>query len=101
MTLTEKTPAQKTLTQDKIKKLKAEAHHIEPTVIYGKNGITETFVAEVTRNLEAHELIKVKFIKSKEDKKAISTEISVKTASEIVSFIGNILLLYKEQKDKK
>lgn len=89
------------LSKEEKKELKSKAHHIEPTVIYGKNGLTDAFIEQVNLSLKSHELIKIKFIKSKEEKKAIFSSIAEKTASEIVSSIGNILILYKEDLESK
>ena len=42
------------------KHLKALAHHLDPVVLLGANGLTEGVVAEIDLALEHHELIKVK-----------------------------------------
>ena len=54
---------------DNIKKraLHKTAHHLDPTVWVGKNGITENVIKEIICALEDHELIKIKMLHS--DKK--------------------------------
>ncbi len=44
--------------------LKAQAHHLKPIVLVGKNGITDSILKEIDAALEAHELIKIKFLES-------------------------------------
>ena len=41
--------------------LKAQAHHLKPIILVGKNGITENLIQEIDVALLAHELIKIKF----------------------------------------
>ncbi len=83
------------------KKLKAQAHHLKPVIMIGKNGMTESFIKSVIKALYDHELIKIKFIDFKDEKKELAKEISEKTDSDIVGMIGNILILYKENLDKE
>ncbi|MGL6036053.1 MAG: YhbY family RNA-binding protein, partial [Legionella sp.] len=40
--------------------LKAQAHHLKPTILLGAKGLTEAVVAETHIALQTHELIKVK-----------------------------------------
>lgn len=40
--------------------LQAKAHHLDPVVLLGGNGLTEAVIKEVDRALTAHGLIKVK-----------------------------------------
>ena len=80
--------------------LRSCAHHIKPVVQIGKLGMTEALLATVNKALDDHELIKVKFISFKDEKRDLSHELAEKTGAEFVGAIGNILILYREQKDK-
>lgn len=82
------------------KYLRGLAHGLRPVVQVGKNGITPELIKAVDEALEAHELIKVKFVEFKEERKALSEEIGEKTSSEPVGLIGNVVVFYRERPDK-
>lgn len=80
--------------------LRGLAHHLKPVVFLGKNGVTPEFIENVNQELDAHELIKLKFISYKEQRKTLAKEIEDQTHSELIGLIGNIAILYREQHDK-
>ncbi|MGL4370995.1 MAG: ribosome assembly RNA-binding protein YhbY, partial [Spirochaetota bacterium] len=80
--------------------LRSLAHHIQPVVQVGKLGMTDALVETVNKALDDHELIKVKFVSSKDEKKDISRDITEKTGAQFIGAIGNVLILYREQPDK-
>jgi RNA-binding protein len=80
--------------------LRGQAHHLKPVVQLGKNGLSEEFLASVNEALDAHELIKVKFISFKDERKTLAPEMAIKTRSELVGLIGNIAILYRQHYDK-
>ena len=49
-----------TLSRDARLTLRSQAHHLDPVVLLGANGLTEAVMKEIDRALKAHELIKVK-----------------------------------------
>lgn len=65
----------------------------------GKSGPTEAFVAQLALLLERHELIKVKFVDFKDEKKTISANLAAATKSELVRLIGNTAIFYKQNPD--
>ena len=77
------------------------AHHLEPVVMIGKNGITKNVLSMTDNALKSHELIKIRFVELKDKKKDIAEEISCNTKSEIVGMIGHVAILYKQNPDKK
>jgi RNA-binding protein len=81
------------------KYLRAQAHHLKPLVIIGVKGVTPQLLDTIDVALRDHELIKVKFSEFKESKKEISEEIAKATESEQVGLIGNIAILYRQQRD--
>ncbi len=81
------------------KQLKALAHKLKPAVLVGKNGVTESLLLEISKSLEVHELIKIKFIDKKDEVEELSVKISSLTESELIGIKGNVLILYKENKD--
>ena len=82
------------------KKLKSAAHHLKPVVQIGQKGLTDTLIKAVDDALESHELIKIKFMEYKEDKKQLSYRIAADTSSEVVVIIGNTVILFRENRDK-
>ena len=78
------------------KQLRALAHHLKPVVMVGRNGVSEQLTASVDAALKDHELIKVKFLEFKEEKKEIAQEIAVITKSEVVGIIGNIVTFFRQ-----
>lgn len=81
--------------------LRGLAQSLRPVVQVGKNGLTPELIKTVDEALGTHELIKVKFIEFKEEKKALSREISEQTSSEAVGLIGNIAIFYRQHKEKE
>ena len=81
--------------------LRGMAHHLEPVVMVGKNGMTKNVLNMTENALQSHELIKIRFIELKDQKKDIAEEISSKTKSEIVGMIGHVAILYRRSPDKK
>ena len=79
--------------------LRSLAHHLEPLVYVGKSGLSENVLAEIDRVLEQHELIKVRFLDFKEEKKALSQSIAADTQSEMVGMVGHIAIFYRQSGD--
>jgi len=87
------------LSNKDIKKLKKLAHDLKPVVFLGQKGITDSLIKATEEALNDHELIKVRFVDFKEAKKDIIAEIIEKTASHLISIIGNIAIIYKPQEN--
>ena len=84
--------------------LEKNAQGLNALVQVGGAGVTENQIAQISRLLEEHELIKVKFNEFKDEKRELSNEIAQKTDSTMVRLIGNVLILYrpvKEANDRK
>ena len=84
------------LTSANRKYLRSLAHHIDPVVLIGKNGINNGVINSIEIALSSKELIKIKFRDFKDQKKNLSEDIERLTNSSIVGIIGNILILYRE-----
>jgi len=87
------------LTIKQKRKLKSLAHHLKPVVYIGRNGITDTVIEAADKALSAHELIKVKFIDFKDEKKSIIRNIAENTDSVFIGIIGNIAILFRQNSD--
>ncbi|MFH2111234.1 MAG: YhbY family RNA-binding protein [Candidatus Bathyarchaeota archaeon] len=88
-----------TIPGPKRRKLKAQAHHLNPTIQIGKEGVTPAQIETIRRQLDHHELIKIKFIEHKQQRRELSTHIAQQTDSEAIDLIGNTLILYKQNPD--
>lgn len=83
------------------KYLRGIAHSLKAVVLIGQKGNTEAVLLAIEDALEAHELIKIKFIdfKEKEQKNEIIHDLEIKTESEMVGMIGHTAIFYRKQKD--
>ncbi len=79
--------------------LRRLAHELKPVVQIGKNGVTDQVHATIDHELNAHELIKVKFMDFRDEKKELTDDIVAASRSALISLIGNVAILYREQAD--
>ncbi|TCS38207.1 ribosome assembly RNA-binding protein YhbY [Reinekea marinisedimentorum] len=85
------------LKQEQKKRLRTIGHKLNPIVMIGEKGLTDTVMAEINRALDDHELIKVKVVaEDREDKKAMIEELVAETGAELVQTIGHIALLLRK-----
>ncbi|MCQ2610920.1 MAG: ribosome assembly RNA-binding protein YhbY [Treponema sp.] len=89
------------LTSSMRKELSAQAQALNPVVIIGQAGVTDGVIGKVDESLEAHALIKVKFLEYKDQKQELTDEICQATDATLVRIIGNIAILFREPKEKK
>jgi RNA-binding protein len=89
------------LTNVQKKFLKGKAHPLEPVVMVGKNGVTQDLIKLTKDSLAAHELIKVRFVEFKEEKKRLALEIEEKTNSIMVGIIGHVAILYRQNPNQE
>ena len=76
--------------------LRSQAHHLDPVVLIGKNGVTGGTIESVNRALETRELIKIKFREYKDEKKSLSYQLAESTESHIVGTIGHTVILFRQ-----
>ncbi len=82
------------------RKLKSLAHHLKPVVYIGKNGITTGLISAVEQALDDHELIKIKFIDFKDEKRGFLERIAAETGAELLNLIGNIAIVFRQSRDE-
>lgn len=81
--------------------LRAQAHALKPVVHVGKEEVTPALVKEVKRQLEAHELIKVKALDA-DSRDVLFTSLCTELDASLVQTVGKIAVLYKARlKDSK
>ncbi|MBM7843061.1 ribosome assembly RNA-binding protein YhbY [Herpetosiphon giganteus] len=75
--------------------LRRLAHDFKPIVQVGKQGLSSTVVAAVASALDAHELIKVKFVEFKEERRELTDQLVADTEAALVALVGNVAILYR------
>ena len=84
------------LTSKERSELRAQANSIETTLIVGKEGVTETVIAEADNQLTARELIKGKVLETAlMSPREVSDEICQATGADGVSCVGNKFVIYR------
>ncbi|MCK9275643.1 MAG: YhbY family RNA-binding protein [Syntrophales bacterium] len=83
------------------RRLKAMAHDLKAAVLVGQKGVTSQIVQAIDEALDAHELIKIKFIdvSEKSVKKELIDEIKEQTACFFVGMTGHVAILFRERQD--
>ena len=87
------------LTNGQRQRLRSLAHHLDPIVYIGKQGLTQAVIQATHEALRDHELIKVKFNDFKDRKRDITAQLVEITQSVEVNLIGNIATLYRQHPD--
>ena len=83
------------LSNSQLRKFKATAQHLEPMLKVGKAGLSDGFIRSVDAALAQHELVKIKFVEFKEQKKELAPQLAEKTSSHVIMRVGNVLVLHR------
>jgi RNA-binding protein len=82
--------------------LRADAHHLSPTVHMGKEGLSASLITSLDDTLRTHELVKVKLGRNVEVKaKDAAAALALATNSEVIQVIGRTATFYRENPDLK
>lgn len=85
------------LTPREIAELKARAHSLNPVVMIGQHGLTESVIKETDAALKAHELIKVRVLgDDRQERIAICEALCSAVDARFVQHIGKLLVLWRE-----
>ena len=88
------TPAQR-------KEKRGEAHHLDPVVLIGADGLTDAVVREADIALNAHGLIKVRvFSDVRADREAALSTLADRLNAAPVQHIGKLLVLWRPLPEK-
>ena len=82
-------------------KLRSIASLVQPSVIIGKDGVTENVVKQINMDLDARELIKITVLENDINYKELLNELAGKLNAEPVCSIGKKLVLYRYSSKKK
>jgi RNA-binding protein len=84
--------------------LRAEAHHLDPTVHVGQQGMTPALIASLDDALRTRELVKVKLgVKGEVKPKDVASSLALATNAAVIQVIGRTATLFREnpELDKK
>jgi len=85
-----------TLSSSARRALRAAAHHLDPVVMVGQQGLTPAVLHEIDLALTAHALIKVRVQSDeRETREGYLTEICAKLGCESVQHLGKLLVLWR------
>ena len=87
------------LTPREKKLIKKLSHDLKPLIRIGKNGVTPSTIANIDKALTNHELIKIKYLEHKDQKKTLTRQIIEETGSQLIDQLGNTATLYRESAD--
>ena len=88
------TPAQR-------KEKRGDAHHLDPVVLIGDQGLTDAVVREADMALKAHGLIKVRmFSDSRPDREAALAKLAETLGAAPIQHIGKLLVLWRPIPEK-
>ena len=91
-----------TLSNEDIRRFKQQAQQLRPTVLIGKQGLTEAVIKETDTRLTARELIKVQVAgDDRQERIAIAEVLCATTGAELVQHIGKQLVLWRPKPEEK
>ena len=68
------------------------------TINIGKSGVNENVIEEIKRQLEANELVKIKFAKNiARDKDKYIDDIVTQTKAKLIDVRGHVAVIYKKK----
>jgi RNA-binding protein len=81
----------------RIIELRGKAQSLPCTVHIGKDGVTDTVLEELSRQLKKNKLVKVKVLPAVEDdRKALGRELADATSSTMIEVRGRTVVLAKD-----
>ena len=89
----------KPFTNPQLRKLKALAQRLDPVLHIGKEGVSEGFLRSADAELVRHELVKIKLVALKDEKRTVAPLVAEKTGSHLVAQVGHVFVLYRPNED--
>ncbi|MTV82635.1 ribosome assembly RNA-binding protein YhbY [Secundilactobacillus folii] len=82
--------------------LRAQAHHLSPIFSVGKNGLNQTWLAQLNGALQKRELIKINLQQSADETVAdVQAYIEDNTNIQVIQTIGRVLVLFQPSSNEK
>lgn len=89
------------LTSNQRRALRASAHNLNPVVVIGQNGLSESVMREIAISLDAHELIKVRAVSDERETRNTWLEtICDQLDAAPVQHLGKLLIIYRPHPEK-
>ena len=81
---------------------RAEAHHLDPVVMIGSDGLTPAVIKEADGALNAHGLIKIRVLgDDRAAREAMYAQLCDELSAAPIQHIGKLLVLWRPQADKE
>ena len=81
---------------------RAEAHHLDPVVMIGNDGLTPAVIKETDADLNAHGLIKVRVLgDDREQREAMYQQLADQLGAAPIQHIGKLLVLWRPKPAKE
>ncbi|HZQ61945.1 MAG TPA: YhbY family RNA-binding protein [Casimicrobiaceae bacterium] len=92
----------KTLSPGERRALRARAHHLDPVVSIGNQGLTAAVLHELDVNLMAHELVKVRVHSDdRDEREALLQRICAELDAAPVQHLGKVLIVFRERQEQE
>lgn len=87
------------LTSKQRAQLSSLANELNPVVFLGKAGAAEGVHEALDKALTDHELIKLRFVDFKGERKELAGQLAEKAGAELVRVIGHVAIIYRQSAD--
>lgn len=85
------------LSTNQKKFLRGIAHGLNPMIIIGANGVTESLMNELESTLAHHEILKIKMSSAdREDRKKMVDYVLEQTGALLIQSIGKVCVIYRQ-----
>ena len=77
-----------------MKDVKRVGHGLRPTVHVGKEGVTDTLIEEIAKQVKTRKVVKVRLLPSvEEDRKQVAEDLAKRSNSVMIEVVGHTVLL--------
>jgi len=88
------------LSNNQKKYLRGIAHGLNPMIIIGTNGVTESLMEELESTLTHHEILKIKIaLGDRDERQEITQHILDKTGALLVQSVGKTCIIYRQNEE--
>ncbi len=88
------------LSNNQKKYLRGIAHGLNPMIIIGTNGVTESLMEELESTLTHHEILKIKIaLGDRDERQEITQHILKQTGALLVQSVGKTCIIYRQNEE--